>query len=159
MFFDLGAAPTQAQLADASARGLPYGGRYDYTSDLTVDGGVGLGVSFHDATASLGSTAGVGEDSGPEPTPACAAYFGAAGPLLHGPVVVDAATGELSTTFSRADVNAVQSCFGSAPLAAGHRVAVTGAIADIQTAYQNPLVGGAIARDSAGPGPAVTLVN
>lgn len=161
VFFDLGTAPTQAQLADAEARGLPYGGRYDYSSTLTVDGGPGLGVFFHDTEAVLSSnTAFDGEGGGVQPTPACEAYFGPGGASqLNGSVAVNPVTNELSATFSRADADALQACFGAPPLAAGHQVAVSGANSDIQTPYQNILVGGVIVRDSAGAGPSVTLAN
>ncbi len=159
VFFDLGTAPTQAQLADAAARGLPYGGRYDYTSTLDVSGGVPIGISFHDTTVTLAAAAADGEGGGPDPTPACVAYFGGGSTSLQGPVVVDGASGELSATFSRADFNAAASCFGSPSPSAGTQVAVAGANSDIQTPYKNALSGGATVRDSAGAGPSVTLAN
>lgn len=162
VFFDLGSTPTKADLDDAAARGLPYGGRYDYAAGLTVGGGVGLNLEVHDNLVSLGAAVGGGEDSGLEPTPACVACFGADRanfPVLQGPVVVNGAAGELSATFSRADVNAVQSCFGGATLGSGTRVAVSGAGSDIQTPYKNILSGGVVVRDPAGAGPGVTLAN
>jgi len=152
-FFGLNAPPTAADLAGT--------GTYRYTTQLSDSGYPGITVAFSNTDAALYPT--IDDPQAMlEPSAACVAYFGPqAGAGLHGTVTSNAATGELTTTFSKADVNAAVSCYtsppSSDPLSAGHEVGVTSATSHVQPAVRNPLIGAAIAQDSAGAGPVVTL--